>query len=57
MVLLPNYLRYKPHPLKVEMHPLVLDCEKTYRTGRAGDHGAGIAQNSFSKALCAWLSR
>jgi hypothetical protein len=39
------------------MYPIVLDCEKTYRTARAGDRGAGIAQKIFFyKALCTWLS-
>jgi hypothetical protein len=46
-----------PHPLKVELYLVVLDCE-TYRTGRAGDHGAGIVQKLFfSKTLCKGLSR
>jgi hypothetical protein len=44
-----SLLRYMPHPLKVGLHPIVLDCEKAYRTGRAGDHGAGIAQKLFLK--------
>jgi hypothetical protein len=45
------------HPLQVGLHPVVSLCEKTYRTGRAGDIGAGIAQIVFSEALCTWLSR
>jgi hypothetical protein len=31
-------------PPQEGLYPVVLDCEKTYRTARAGDLGAGIAQ-------------
>jgi hypothetical protein len=37
-------LRYMPNPPKVGMYPIVSSHEKTYRTARAGDLGAGIAQ-------------
>jgi hypothetical protein len=33
-----------PHPLEVGLYSRVSNREKTYRTGRAGDLGAGIAQ-------------
>jgi hypothetical protein len=36
-----------PHPLEVGLYLGVLNREKTYRTGRAGDLGAGIAQKLF----------
>jgi hypothetical protein len=40
-------LRYIPHPPKVGMYPLVSCLERTYRTARAGDIGACIAQKLF----------
>jgi hypothetical protein len=33
-----------PHPLEVGLHSGVSNRGKTYRTARAGDLGAGIAQ-------------
>jgi hypothetical protein len=36
-----------PHPLEAGLYSVVSDREKTYRTGRAGDFGAGIAQKIF----------
>jgi hypothetical protein len=50
-------LEFMPHPLEVGLYSVVCDREKTYRTARAGDLGAGIAQNVFSKARCRRLSR
>jgi hypothetical protein len=35
------------HPLEVGLYSVVSDREKTYRTARAGDLGAGIAQKLF----------
>jgi hypothetical protein len=35
------------HPLEAGMYSIVYACEKTYRTGRAGELGAGIAQKLF----------
>jgi hypothetical protein len=35
------------HPLEVGLFLVVSVCGKTYRTGRAGDLGAGIAQICF----------
>jgi hypothetical protein len=40
-------MEYKPHPLEVGLYSVVYDRGKTYRTGRAGDLGAGIAQKIF----------
>jgi hypothetical protein len=40
------------------MYRVLFDREKTYRTARAGDLGAGMTQKLFfSKALFTWLSR
>jgi hypothetical protein len=45
-------------PHRVGLYPLIYDHENTYRTARAGDLGAGVAQKYFfSKALCTRLSR
>jgi hypothetical protein len=37
-------------PLKVRMYSEVFVCEKTYRTGRAGDLGAGIVKHFSFKS-------
>jgi hypothetical protein len=36
-----------PHPLEIGLYSIVSNRESTYRTGRAGDLGAGIAQKLF----------
>jgi hypothetical protein len=40
-------LRYMSHSPKVGLYLVVYGYEKTYRTARAGDLGAGIAQKIF----------
>jgi hypothetical protein len=53
-----NAPRVLAPPLEVMLYSAVFDREKTYRTGRAGDLGAGIAHKLiFSKALSTGLSR
>jgi hypothetical protein len=40
-------MRYTSHSPKVGLYLVLSSYEKTYRTGRAGDVGAGIAQKLF----------
>jgi hypothetical protein len=39
-----------PHALDIGLYPIVSHRKKTYRTGRAGDLGADIAQIFFFKS-------
>jgi hypothetical protein len=53
-----NALGLHAPPPRSRIVPNSMRPRKTYRTGRAGDLGAGIAQKLFIlKALCTWLSR